>query len=273
MSIAVTGASGKLGNLILMQLRQKVSAEPLIACVRRPAEAADFAAAGMEVRDCDYDRPGGLASAFAGVTKLLLISSSHSDDTVRIRQHAHVIEAAKQAGVEHILYTGIAFPGSGQVPPTQLHLATEYAILASGIPYTFFRNALYTDIAAMFGLNAAIKSGELVTFPGNWLFNTVTRADLSTAIAAVLSSTDTRHRNRVYELTAPKPWTFTELAMALSELSGKTVVHHEDPRIQSWIYGFLGKMNTSATSADLEALMGRPASSLKESIMPFITGK
>ncbi|MGZ7444209.1 NAD(P)H-binding protein [Paenibacillus sp. TH7-28] len=270
MSIAITGANGKLGRLIMEQLRQQSKNEPVVACVRRPEEEEFLAEWGVEVRRCDYDRPGELASAFAGITKLLLISSPHCDDTVRIRQHAQVIEAAKQAGVEHILYTGIAFPGSGQVPPTQLHLATEYAILASGIPYTFFRNALYTDIAALFELDAAIRSGELVTYPGNWLFNTVTRDDLAAAIAAVLSDTGLRHRHRTYELTAPKPWTFGELAAALSELAGKPVVHREDPQIQHWVYGFLGKMDTSSISGDLEALTGRPVMSLKESIVPFV---
>lgn len=269
MSIVITGANGKLGSLIIKQLLQKVSADQIVACVRNLENAKEFLEQGIEVRLCDYDKLETLDQAFTGASKLLLISSSNKDDTIRLRQHAHVIEAAKKSQVEQLLFTSFAFLGSGSISPSHLYLATEHAILTSGIPHTFLRNSLYTDFVGVLGLDAAIATGELSIYPGDWNFNTVTRNDLALGIAAVLS--EPGHQNKTYELTAPRPWTFNDLAIVLSELSGKPVSIRQDPQIQNWIYGFLGKINTSSTSADLERLIGGPVTTLKESINQFIT--
>ncbi|MNI14782.1 Quinone oxidoreductase 2 [compost metagenome] len=268
MSIAITGATGQLGTLIIKQLLQKVSADQIIACVRHPEKAKKFLEQGIEVRFCDYDQPESLEQAFAGASKLLLISSSNKDDTIRLRQHVHVIEAAKKSQVKHLLFTSFAFLGVGTITPSHLYLATEHAILTTGIPHTFLRNALYTDFVGVLGLDAAIATGELITYPGDWKFNTVTRHDLALGIAAVLA--EQGHTNKTYELTAPRPWTFNDLAIVLSELTGKPISLRQDPQIQNWMYGFLGKIDTSSTSADLERLIGGPITTLKESIKPFI---
>jgi NAD(P)H dehydrogenase (quinone) len=271
MSIVITGANGNLGSLIIKQLLQKVSADQIVACVRNLEKAKEFLEQGIKVRLCDYDKPETLDQAFAGASKLLFISSSNNDDTIRLRQHAHVIEAAKKSQVEQLLFTSFAFLGIGTISPSHLYLATEHTILTSGIPYTFLRNALYTDFVGVLGLEAAIATGELRTYPGDWKFNTVTRNDLALGIAAVLS--EPGHKNKTYELTAPRPWTFNELALVLSDLTGKRITLFQDPQIQNWIYGFLGKIDTSSTSPDLERLIGNPVTSLKESIKQIIATK
>lgn len=262
MSIVITGANGKLGSLIIKQLLQKVSADQIVACVRHPEKAEEYRKQGICL--CDYDLPESLDQAFAGASKLLLISSSNHDDTIRLRQHAHVIEAAKKMKVEHLLFTSFAFLGVGSISPSHLYLATEHAILTSGIPHTFLRNSLYTDFVGVLGMDTALATGELSIYPGDWKFNTVTRNDLAVGIATVLS--ESGHENKTYELTAPRPWTFNDLVIALSELSGKPIILRQDPQIQNWIYGFLGKIDTCSTSADLEKLIGGPVTSLKDSI-------
>ncbi|MNH84736.1 Quinone oxidoreductase 2 [compost metagenome] len=269
MSIVITGASGKLGSLIIEQLVQKVPPNQIIACVRRLESGESFEQHGISVRQCDYDEPESLEQAFAGASQLLLISSSHHDDTTRLRQHAHVIDAAKKSKVEHLLYTSFAFPEHGSGSPVHLHLATEYAIRTTGIPYTFLRNALYTDFVEVLDLETAIKKGQLSISPGDWKFNSVTRLDLALAIAAILSEPG-GHMNTTYELTAPNSWTFRDLAAALSDLTGTTISIHQDPQVRNWIYGFLNKIDTSSTSSDLEQLIGRPVTTLKESLKPFI---
>ncbi|AET58134.1 NmrA family protein [Paenibacillus terrae HPL-003] len=269
MSIVITGANGKLGSLIIQQLLHKVSPHDIIACVRHLETGKHYEEQGITVRFGDYDQPDSLEQAFAGASQLLLISSSHPDDTIRIRQHAHIIEAAKKCKVEHMFYTSFAFPEAGSIPLSHLHLATEHAIRTTGIPYTFLRNALYTDFVKTLDLNAAIAKGELDIYPGEWKFNTVTRWDLARGIAAVLSEPD--HKNKKYEFTASSPWTFSDLAAALTELTGRSVSLRQDPQIKNWIFGFLSKINTRSTSDDLEQLIDGPLTSLKESIRPFIS--
>lgn len=268
MSIVITGASGKLGQLIIRQLLSRVQPEHIVACVRRPESAAAFEAQGVPVRLCDYDRPASLNAAFQGASRLLFISSPHPDDTVRIRQHAHVAEAAKQAGVGHVLYTSFAFADRGDISLTHLHLATEHALRTTGIPYTFLRNALYTDFVGALDLKAALATGRLTVAPGEWMFNAASRSELAAAAAAVLLGDG--HENQTYELTASAAWTFEELAAELSALSGKPVTVQPDSDVRHWLYGFLRKIDSSSITGDLERLLGRPSAPLREALRTLL---
>jgi len=98
MTIAVTGATGQLGRLVIAKLQLKVPASDIIALARSPEKAGDL---GVTVRTADYTRPETLAAALAGVDTLLLISSSEIGK--RAAQHHNVITAAKQAGVSNYI--------------------------------------------------------------------------------------------------------------------------------------------------------------------------
>lgn len=100
----VTGANGQLGQLAIAELARRVHPEAVVAMVRDPA-ATSFPA-GVDVRQGDYDRPETLDLAFAGIDRLLLISSSAVGG--RVSQHRNVIKAAKRAGVSRIAYIGLA---------------------------------------------------------------------------------------------------------------------------------------------------------------------
>lgn len=113
-----------------------------------------------------------------------------------------------------------------------------------------------------------MESGELPTYPGNWQFNSVTREDLALATAKVLTTSG--HENQVYELAAPNVWDFNDLVDVLSELSGKRITYRQDSSIQHWIYSFLAKTDTASTSKDLERLMERKVTTLRESIKLFV---
>lgn len=268
MSIMVTGATGQLGRLMLKSLLQYLPIDQIIVCVRDLKKANDLLEQGFEVRYGDYDQQDSLIQAFSGVTKLLFISSSHPDDKVRLHQHSLVVDAALKAGVKHLLYTSFAFPPKEDIPAEHVHLLTEQLIIKSGMDYTILRNALYVDFVAVLGLKSAIQSGELVTYPGEWSFNSVTRNDLALTTAVVIITSG--HENKIYELTSPRTWDFNELAEVLSQLSGKEILYRQDSSIQHWMYSFLAKIDTVSTSTDMETLMGRPVTPLKDAIAPFI---
>ena len=90
--LAITGATGQLGRLVVAALLKSVPAAEIVAIVRDPAKAADLAAKGVVVRQGDYEAPASIEAALAGVDKLLLISSSEIGK--RATQHANVIAAA-----------------------------------------------------------------------------------------------------------------------------------------------------------------------------------
>src|SRR6516164_6188134 len=103
--IAVTGASGKLGGLVLDGLLKVVPPSELVAIARSPDKADHFASRGVQVRRGDYSLPATLAPALAGVERLLLVSGT--DIGNRVGQHRAVIEAAQAAGVGLIAYTSV----------------------------------------------------------------------------------------------------------------------------------------------------------------------
>jgi len=224
MTVAITGATGQLGNFVIKHLLKKLPANQIIAVVRNTEKAAHLASLGVEVRYGNYMDPSSLVKAFSGIPKILLISSPDAfDETLRMMQHANVIRAAKNAGVGHICYTGTAFPEDATFAPALLHLATEYAIRASRLNYTFLRDTLYTEVFISPDLAKSIDFGIIVTNTANCKINSVARVDLALAHATVLAQTG--HENKTYNLVSNQPWTFDELAQILSELAHKKVVH------------------------------------------------
>ncbi|HTK01861.1 MAG TPA: NAD(P)H-binding protein, partial [Bordetella sp.] len=135
MSIAITGATGQLGRLVIQELLRKLPAGDLLALARTPATAADL---GITARPADYSRPETLPAALAGVDTLLLISSNEIGQ--RITQHRNVVDAAKRAGVKRIVYTSLLHADTSPLSLAPEHLDTEQAIKASGMAYTVLRN-------------------------------------------------------------------------------------------------------------------------------------
>jgi NAD(P)H dehydrogenase (quinone) len=143
MKIAVTGATGQLGQLVVNGLLEKGTDIKVIAVARDEKKARPLAERGAEVRVAHYGDPAALEAAFSGVDRLLLISSSEIGQ--RIEQHKNVIDAAKAAGVKHIVYTSAPRATTTALVVAPEHKATEENILQSGMEYTILRNNWYTE--------------------------------------------------------------------------------------------------------------------------------
>lgn len=222
--IVVTGATGKLGRLVVDALLEKLPAKELAVAVRNPEKAADIAARGVEVRRADYGKPETLEAALAGAGKLLLISSSEVGQ--RAAQHRAVIEAAKKAGVNLIVYTSILHADTSSLALAAEHKATEEAIRASGIPFVFLRNGWYTENYSEH-LAPALAQGALVGSAGEGRIAAATREDYAVAAANVL--TGTGHENKVYELAGDQPFTMSELAAEVTRQAGRPVTYQDLP--------------------------------------------
>ncbi|MCA0996390.1 NAD(P)H-binding protein [Alloyangia pacifica] len=216
----ITGATGQLGALVLEQLRAAAPEARIAALVRRAEAAAALEAQGLVVRVASYDDPAALEAAFAGVDKLLLISSSEVGK--RAEHHGNVIGAAEKAGVGFIAYTSILNAASS--PLTVLpgeHVATEEALAASGLTYALLRNGWYSENYVM-GAGAALEHGALIGAAGDGRIASAARADFAAAAVAVLTG-ETPARGTVYELAGDDSYTLTEFAAALSEIAGKEI--------------------------------------------------
>ena len=223
--IAITGATGQLGRLVVQELLRTVPAAQIVAAVRTPAKAPDLATLGIQVRQADYTQPDTLRAAFAGVDKLLLISSSEVGQ--RAVQHRAVIDAAKAAGVKLIAYTSILRADTSALGLAAEHKQTETALQASGVPFVLLRNGWYTENYA--GVVAtAVQYGAVMGSAKEGRIAAASRADYAAAAAAVLVSDG--QAGKVYELAGDTAFTLTEFAAEIAKQSGKAVAYADMPQ-------------------------------------------
>ena len=221
MKIAVTGATGQLGRLLIERLRSKVPATDIVALARTPAKAADL---GVEVREADYARPETLDKALAGIDTLMLISGSEVGQ--REAQHRNLIEAAKQAGVRRVVYTSLLHADTSTLGLAPEHVATEAMLRESGLATTVLRNGWYTENYTA-GAGAAVANGALIGSAGQGRIASATRADYADAAVTVLTTPG--HDGQVYELAGDTAYTLAELAAEISRQSGKDVPYVDLP--------------------------------------------
>ena len=185
--IIVTGATGHLGRLIVEQLSQRVSASEIGVSVRDPEKATDLQALGVRVRQGDFGQPESLAHAFEGVTQLLLVSSNaraYGGDT--LAQHRAAIAAARDAGVQRIVYTShMAVSPTSAFPPMPEHTETETMLQESGLAWTALRNGFYASSCRSL-MGKALDSGVVAT-PQDGKVSWTTHEDLAEAAAIVLT--------------------------------------------------------------------------------------
>ncbi len=277
--IAITGATGQLGRLVIERLAQTLHASELIAVVRDPQKALDLVERGVQVRQGDYSRPDSLTTAFAGADKVLLVSSSEVGH--RVPQHQAVTDAAREVGIKLLAYTSILKADTSPLRLAEEHLATEAYIRASGVPFTFLRNGWYTENLTGFP-PAAVAHGVLLGAAKDGRFATASRSDYAAAAAAVL--TGKGHENRIYELGGDQPYTLAELAAEAARQAKRPVVYKNLPEREyaKALIGFglpeglanaiadadagasQGALDTDAH--DLAMLIGRATTPMKESV-------
>ncbi|WP_409159964.1 SDR family oxidoreductase [Pectobacterium sp. B2J-2] len=216
--IAITGASGQLGRLVIAQLLEKVPASDIVALVRDVNKVADLSAKGVQVKAADYNQPEALASALQGVDKVLLISSSEVGQ--RAAQHRNVIDAAVKAGVKLVAYTSLLHADKSPLALAEEHKQTEALLKTSGLPHVLLRNGWYTENYAA-SIPAALEHGVFIGSAGEGKIASATREDFAAAAVAVL--TQEGQAGKVYELAGDEPYTLTELAAEISKQSGKSI--------------------------------------------------
>jgi NAD(P)H dehydrogenase (quinone) len=216
---ALTGANGQLGRLVIKHLLTLVPADQIIATTRKPESLADLAAQGVVVRRADFTDPTTLPTAFAGATRLLIISTDIIGQ--RVEQHKAAIAGAVAAGVGHIVYTSApgANPNASH-PILAEHGQTEVALAASGVQWTALRNSFYAEaLKDMAGL--LLVNGQLLIPEGTAKHSWVTREDCARAAAGALAGKLTDLGP--VDVTGPEALSFADLAQRFSSISGHTV--------------------------------------------------
>lgn len=216
-TLLVTGASGQLGGIAVEELLAR-GATKVIAGTRDPAKLADLAARGVTVRKVDFDDAASLPAAFAGVDRVLIVSTDGIGK--RVAQQVAAVEAAKAAGVKHIVYTSApAARPNADAGLAGEHFWTEVAIAQSGLDFTILRNHMYAENNLM-DASHVVASGQLFGLIGDRGTAYVTRADAGRAAAGALLSAEGK---RFEDVTGPTAVTNAERAAIYSQVTGKPV--------------------------------------------------
>jgi NAD(P)H dehydrogenase (quinone) len=277
--IAITGANGQLGQLVVQGLLHAIPAAQIVAVVRRPDQADSLRALGVQVREGDYDRPATLEQAFQGIDKVLLISAVQRGE--RVRQHKAVIDAARRAGVKSIAYTSLLRADTSRLILAGEHLETETYLKHSGMLYTILRNGWYLENHTG-SLPAAIAHGAVIGSAREGRFASASRADYAGAAVKVL--TEPGHDGKIYELHGDEAFLMADFAAEISKQSGRNIPYTyllpDDyagvllgfglPKsivevvVDADVMSTLGELDGSGST--LSTLLGRKTTSLAEAI-------
>ena len=218
--IIVTGATGRLGSLIVDRLLARVPAEQIGVSVRDVDRAAPLAARGVRVRAGDFTAPATLEKAFEDADQVLLVSTSIRGKKAFPANKA-AVDAARAAGAKRILYTSHqACSPASLFPPQGTHAATERCLADSGVPFTALRNGFYASTLGYY-VGAALETGRLA-LPQDGPVSWTAHEDLADAAAAALA--DAAALDGVTPpLTASQALDFGEVAAVLGELTGRTI--------------------------------------------------
>ncbi|EMM7534521.1 SDR family oxidoreductase [Citrobacter braakii] len=281
--IAITGATGQLGQHVIETLLKTVPTSQIVAIVRNPAKATALSQQGITVRQADYSDEAAFTTALQGIDKLLLISSSEVGQ--RAPQHRNVINAAKAAHVKFIAYTSLLHADRSPLGLADEHVATEKMLAESGIAYALLRNGWYTE-NYLASAPAALEHGVFIGAAGEGKIASATRADYAAAAARVIS--EDGHAGKIYELAGDAGWTLSQLAAELAKQSGKKVVYQnlseadfaaalKSVGLPAGLADMLADSDVGASkgglfddSHTLSKLIGRPTTSLADSVKGIV---
>ncbi|MGY5394165.1 SDR family oxidoreductase [Acinetobacter sp. NigerLNRRAM0016] len=280
MKIAITGATGQLGKLIIEALLKEIDASDIIALVRDENKAKDLENKGIELRPFDYDLPETLVPALKGVDKLLLISANEVGR--RTPQHKAVVDAAIEAQVPYIAYTSLLRANTNLLALAKEHRETESLIQQSGLQYTLLRNNWYNE-NYISNIQQVADHGVLYGSALDSKISSASRQDYAEAAAKVLTSEG--HEGKIYELAGSNSFTLYDLAAYVTQASAKSVVYQNispedylaalvslglpDGLAQVIVDADVQALNGTlySDSKDLENILGRKTTSIKDQII------
>lgn len=270
-TIAVTGATGRLGGRVARLLAERGIAQRL--AVRSPDRAPALPDA-VAVR-CAYDRPDQVRSALDGVGTVLMVSGSETPD--RVEQHRTFIDAAADAGVHRLVY--ISFYGASPDATFTLardHWATEEHLRASGLVTVVLRDNFYLDF-----LPELVEADGVIRGPaGTGRVAAVAQDDIAEAAAAILTDPGA-HDGATYSLTGPEALTLEEAAGVIARRTGRPVRFEDqtldeayasragqapDWQLDAWVstYTAIAAGELEGVTGDVPRLTGHPARSLDD---------
>lgn len=231
--LLVTGASGHLGQRVV-ELLLEAGQKNIVAATRSPEKLAHFKDKGVEIRQADFNDEASLAQAFAGIDRLLLISTDAIGS--RLEQHITAVRAAEKAGVKHVVYTSLAHADTSPVLFAPEHTGTEQALAESSMGWTILRNNVYSEFQIS-SITLAYQLGGIFKAAGDGKTAYVSREDCARAAAAALASDF--DGKRILEISGSEAVTQAELASIVTSITGQEL-KYIPVELEAVIQGMVG---------------------------------
>ena len=276
--IAVTGVTGNLGGMVSRLCKKNGIEVRNLARNVEKAEKLGFS----NVFKSSYDKSEDTVKSLKGIEVLFMVSGSENPN--RVQQHKDFIDAAKIAGVSHVIY--LSFYNASKNSIFTLgrdHYATEEYIKENGFKYTFLRDNFYAD----FFVDLCREYGEIKGPAGNGKVSAVVRSDVSEVAAKILENPG-KWENQTLNMTGPEELSMAEIVKAVSEYFGKEIKYIEETveeayesrkiwkaeqwEYDSWVstYTAISENEQSGISNDIEKVLGRKATSLVEYLKKIV---
>lgn len=283
MNYLITGATGHLGSQVFNELIKLVPSNAVTAGVHTVAKAKHIADTGADVVPIDFLKEDTLVSAFTNKDVLIYIPSKSHDSFSRVSELENVVKAAQKAKVGHVLAMGfIADQANNPFDLSAFYGYLPRRLASSGLHYTIVKNTLYADPLVPY-LPELIERKNVIYPMKDQALSFISLEDSSKAFAKVAATKELLVDEKIYTLTQDRNYTMPQLAEVLSEVSGKTIgyqpvsldefakIYNEgnEGHMLSSMYDAGGRGLLNDISADYQAIMGRPATPLKE----FLTKK
>jgi uncharacterized protein YbjT (DUF2867 family) len=228
--IAVAGATGAQGGAAARALL--AAGHPVRALTRDPAgpAAAALRELGADVRRADFDDRGSLDAALAGVGGLFAVTTPFGTDlAAEVRQGRALLDAARDAGVGHVVLTSAAHADRGTgVPHYESKHLVERHLRASGVPWTVIAPAAFMDNYAGGWTLDGLRDGEFAwPMPGGRPLTLIPAADIG-AFAALALGEPERFAGRRIDIASDER-TPAEMAAILGEAIGRPIAHRRVP--------------------------------------------
>ncbi len=275
MKIGVSGASGHLGRAVVSELLQRAGGHEVVAITRTP----ETVSAPAHGRFGDYNRPESLAEAYAGLDRLLIITTVDPEPGRRGAQNVAAIDAAVKAGVRHVVFMSGVGTRQGEEPARGAsYWRGEQHLIATARAWTILRMNFYAEAFVQLA-QAALGHGVLAGLAENRAAF-VARDDVAAAAAGILIGDG--HAGAIYNATGPERLSGVERASLIAEIAGRplafSVITEAQLRAGLTQAGLpAGAVNIVAgiqasfaagtfdiVTGDVERLGGRPPRSLRD---------
>ncbi|MDK1388572.1 NmrA/HSCARG family protein [Sinorhizobium sp. 8-89] len=229
-NVLVTGATGQQGGAVAHSLLAR--GHRVKALTRKPDSdaARQLASAGADVVAGDLGDAASIVRAAGGVDTMFLMGNSYEAGTEEeTRQGIIAADAAKTAGVGHLIYSSVADADKKTgIPHFESKYLVEKHVAGLGIPYTISAPVAFMEnIVAPWSIGALRQGTYAFALPAKRALQLVALADIGAFVAALVERRDDVFGKR-FDIAGDE-LSGEEQAKILSQAVGRPIDYQEIP--------------------------------------------